>query len=1052
MSIRRTITLMLLIVALAGAAGAKYVYTLWTRSDEMLRERLIATIRELAPEWQFDVGTARFGFQGIRVYNFKLKTRAGGSFINLPEAVIVYDREQIAEQKLLIHQIRLLQPQLVLARDRAGQWSFQGIPLPKSMHSSLPEIQIEQGTITLEVESENLERPLSLVLRDVNLHLVPSGKQQFAIAGTTLVEQAGALRVDGEWNIEQGSWSLEGGIQKLKLETGLLDLATSTVPELQQKLQKLLNRGAAGAPQVAVAGLEFELTTDVKFRLARWNRESDLEYKLLLNVLAGQVECSRLPFSLHDLRARLVCDNRQVLIEGLTARNGVTHLAADGKFVRQGPEMPGECQLAVRELTFDPRLRNILSPQLQCLYDDLHPVGKTDITLALQYDGAEQWTCATTALIKDATATHVKFPYEIEHINGTIRNAEGVCELALEGRAGRRPISLVGRVERNKLEVFKLAVDDLPIDDKFIVACPAEVQATLRSLSLRGQGNLRMQFSRPQVSTGKFDMQLSADLRKCVLNFKGFPYALSDLQGRIELSRDRWTFRDLQGIHGTGVVSGRGTFQSHRPTGALELTLNVREADLDKDLQLAMPGSWRTIWDEFSPTGKINSSVQVVWSPGGAPRLVLDVDLLDAGVAMKSFPFPIDGITGKLTLADSKFQITGFAGHHDETQIRLKGHGDFDADGTWRCRLEELFVDRLQPDRRFRVALPRGFREVIESLDPRGNPVSFSGMLEFRGTGDPRDYVTAAWDIETVHTGTHFTAGVDVENIYGRAFMRGKWDGEHVTSEGRIEFDSLWITKYQFTQVLGPVGINGNQLVIGSKEVANVDGTTAGSRVEVEKRLSARAIDGVFTLDGIAVLDESTSYRVVITMNGGKLERYAQLYLPGGVKLRGVMNGWVELNGRGTDRQRLNGRGQMQISPAALYELPVIVSIFKILKFLPPDKTAFDYAMVNFDVGNSQFSLRQIDLVGNAMSLRGRGVVRFDGKLDLEFFSSMGRNQIAIPIVQQLVGEATKDWVGVEVHGTTSDPVPTVKAVPRLDEALKRFLGAFEPPRAPTRQ
>src|SRR5262249_15825605 len=152
-----------------------------------------------------------------------------------------------------------------------------------------------------------------------------------------------------------------------------------------------------------------------------------------------------------------------------------------------------------------------------------------------------------------------------------------------------------------------------------------------------------------------------------------------------------------------------------------------------------------------------------------------------------------------------------------------------------------------------------------------------------------------------------------------------------------------------------------------------------------------------------------------------QLARYAQLYLPGRNQLRGVINGWVDLTGQGASPQRVSGRGQIQISPAALYELPIIVQIFKVLQLAPLNKTAFNHAFVAFDVGGGQYHIRRADLVGDGIQLRGRGTVGFSGTTALDFYSMIPKNQeLPIPIVREMIGEATKGWVGVKVRGTLS--------------------------------
>jgi hypothetical protein len=148
------------------------------------------------------------------------------------------------------------------------------------------------------------------------------------------------------------------------------------------------------------------------------------------------------------------------------------------------------------------------------------------------------------------------------------------------------------------------------------------------------------------------------------------------------------------------------------------------------------------------------------------------------------------------------------------------------------------------------------------------------------------------------------------------------------------------------------------------------------------------------------------------------------------------MNGKIELKGEKADPKRLTGTGNLVISPAALYDLPVIVKIFNTLQFIPPDKKAFDQALFVFDIRDSVVNFGHIDLNGDAIKLVGRGTVNFDSKVALLFHSRMGKRQVPIPILKELINEVSKGWVQVNVTGTLKQPETVIRAFP-LPEAFK---------------
>lgn len=1110
-TVGKTVKWLLMIALLGSGAGGGYGYYLWQQTDELLRQRLLAKFQELAPEWKVEIGRTRFDLQGrIRIHDLKLKAADGQTLLlDVPEMVIVVDRDSISEPNPSIHQIRLVRPQLHLVRDPLGVWNWEGLPPPK-MSGPLSEWQIEQASVFVRLERETppdvssagpagpneVPRPTEarlaegaaaapvVALRNIDGHLIPSGKKQFKVKGTTKFDLADAVSLDGEWNLEAGSWAFNGGIGGLKVDAGLLDLLARFSPEAGRSLDQAAefstrtlaaNRLAGDSPETGIphgpgaqpaapdvnrgpvvntgigqpADLGVNAGVDIQFRVAKWQPDAELEYKLTAVIKRGQVTNPLLPYALYDLRGNISVDNRQLSIRELSARNGTTVVGVNGDVLLQGEIRPAKITISVEDLVLEERIRACLPESRQKVYDSLQPTGKVDLTVWVTYNARDGWNRESDLIARGCTVVHTKFPYLVEQIEGTIKHRGDMLDIAMRGVAGQRPITLVGRVKNPGPEaeaVFDIEGTSLPIDGKLRAASPPAMQHSLDSLRLHGLFDGRIRISRPPGLNQKFTPFIVARLRECSANPKCFSYAMTGVTGIVEGIGDDWSFRGLRAQHENATIEGSGTFRrNEQGEGKLLLGVEVTGATFDQQLQAALPEVWQTVWKEFVPTGRLNATGRVEWSPGQPPVVQLDTRLIDAGLSMKSFPYVLDDVQAQISLGGGKLTITSLSGRHEETRVRMTGSGLFAPDGSWRVRLEDLFVDDLNPDRRFRKTLPPRLREIVETLDPRGK-LSMSGTLEFAGTGSvgAGDGVTAAWNLMTVYSGATLTTGVDLENLHGRVTLNGTWDGEKVRGDGQIDLDSVSIKGHQLTDVKGPVQVDGTHLVIGSIDEVNRSTPEKGRTSNNSRRVTANFIDGVLALDGAAVLEKESSYHVRMELTGGRLERYSQLYMKKRYRLMGVMNGWVDFDGRGASAQRLKGRGQMVISPAALYELPVIVAIFKILNFAPPDKTAFRQALVVFDIGGGQFQLRRADLNGDAITLRGRGYIPFDGPMRLDFYSTAGGRHLPIPIVGPLIGGATEGWVGVEVRGTMADPVANVRALPQMDDALRGFLGIFD--------
>jgi hypothetical protein len=259
---------------------------------------------------------------------------------------------------------------------------------------------------------------------------------------------------------------------------------------------------------------------------------------------------------------------------------------------------------------------------------------------------------------------------------------------------------------------------------------------------------------------------------------------------------------------------------------------------------------------------------------------------------------------------------------------------------------------------------------------------------------------------------------------------------------GWVDLFSMYGFSHQFTYIHGPFKLENQDLIVGS-EKAFVDLPAGATAIPDKERMTARFVGGTIQLDATAHLDaDKTRYRVKAAINNASLGEYARLYIPSQGSLRGVMNGWVDLSANSPNPKDVTGMGQLRIHPAALYELPVFVQILKAFSFAPQNSTAFNYAMTNFSVGKREVYFHEIDLMGDAISLRGRGSARFDGALNLRFYSRPASAWQRSPF-RDLANSFGQGWIGVQVKGTVQQPHATTTGLPQMDDAFRKFLDAF---------
>ena len=161
--------------------------------------------------------------------------------------------------------------------------------------------------------------------------------------------------------------------------------------------------------------------------------------------------------------------------------------------------------------------------------------------------------------------------------------------------------------------------------------------------------------------------------------------------------------------------------------------------------------------------------------------------------------------------------------------------------------------------------------------------------------------------------------------------------------------------------------------------------------------------------------------------------------VPGGRNLRGDLSGNLQLQGSSRGTHTLQGAGTMQLRDGNVYELPLVLSLLKILSIREPDSNAFDKCDVDFQVEGTHILFDQFNFHGDAISLLGKGEMDFDHNLRMVFHAIIGNDQLQLPIVRPLLGLASQQLLLLYVYGTLDDPKTTREALPGVRRAVEEI-------------
>ena len=1074
---------MIVLVLLLAVAGGGAGYWLYARSDEGLRVMVLRQLDSMAPTLKFDIVRAQWDMIGrVRIYGLTIRLPEDDDeqpSIEVPEVVATLESNQLTDfENVVIQKLRIINPKVRAVRGpgAGGEWNLRQLVFKSSSGSVLPDVEVEHGTISVELQLQE-RRSKRLKLQNFNVTAVPKDSRRLAIQVGTQLDPAGPLTLDIDVNLDGPTWEcVSSDPWRVPVNSAVLQLLCDVCPELATHVAKASDWVERMKFQQAEANptenfdaskiLETPLdskspqpdfglrcTCDLTFELGQHEPGTPLAFRIRASIVEGQIDHELLPFPFHDLQGDIFVDNhRKVIVRDVRASNGPAQLAFDGAVV---PSKPIEGALKLRGIELNDAIVSRLPVMLRDIVQRLGLTGECDADCTVVYDGGV-WRPELDLRISRGTVTEKRFPVTVRNVEGELHLRNSVVTFKGGGKYAGQPVLVKGTVKNpgpaHEAEIV-LKSKNLPLDDESVAACPPEVRRAIEAIKLSCRHDVWLKLTRAAGEGNKYKPELIETIYDGSLNFHGFPYSIEQLRGRVRWTGDVVQFTELEGIHAGATLEGRGTFERRTKSSLLDLVIDAKEASFDRSLKAALPAVLVQVWNDFQPQGTFDLTTHITWVPGEPCTVVIpSVKVREGSVNIRCFPWSLQRLSGEFSFntEPGKLEMKQLEAQHDDTRLTAQGVGWFPNGAPWTLKFDQLNVDHLIPDKAFYNALPPTVQHVMDVLRPTGD-FSFDGPVEFFGSPRSGDSVGAIWNLRSELSHCSINAGTPVDDINGTVQLKGRWDGVQTDLKGELDLKSVSVFRhasgksYQISDVQGPFSFHDREFVAGSK--AGVPRRKVAP--EPEKRIRGKAVGGTIFLDAVVDVQDEPTYRAVVELKNGQLEQYAQKYLRGQDHLAGVMNGIMSLRGKGSEADNMEGEGSLRIAPASLYELPLFVQMFHMPQLRVPDRTAFAQADLRFTIANSRFDFKSIELLGDAMSLRGRGYVGFDGGMDLEFGSHPGRGSRRL--LQNLFMGA--DWIAVRVTGNVGNPTVKYVPLPELDDAMRQFLGAFDyRPMGPVRQ
>ena len=1042
-----------LVFSLLGLpAVAAVAYQAWT-NPAAVRAEVIAHVRShlVADAAAVSLDSARLRlFGGIAVSELRV-TRADGldrkSILYVPSGVIYHDKERLARGAFVVRKLELHRPQVRLVRQRDGRCNLSDLFAPRDPDEPVPTVVVDQGTVLLEDQAASPDAPL-LEIKDVALTAVEDPPGVVTVAGTGRTDVAGPVRFGAVAHRDTGGLTATLDLSAVPVGPDLVQRLAAFDADCAAQVRQLRGDGKVHASVAYNPGASQPFTYDVSCTLAN-----------------GAFSHARLPLPLERIDGFVHIVNGVIPFAHGAARSGDTRLELTLKDVVPPKTPPddlydpvGELDLQVDHLPITNELVQQLPPQVRKLNDDFRPGGVVHVTHTLRRTGPGTWR--KRWLLKadgGAEAEFKPFPYKLNRIRGSIdfectSEKTGTTDVDVTGFSGPHAITLKGKVHGsgpNPAVDLEVAGDDLPLDDKLFKALNEQGQKTAlqflpersRQRGLRdepmGRGDIRATIHREQDKD--FVNRYLVRFHDASVKYDLFPVPLEKVNGELDLHiPGTWECRGFRGVHEGGVFHIDGRSYLPRDGGPERIYVLIQGDDVavdTEDFKSALAPSdlparlpLRHAWEELAVTGRMSFKAVVDQAPSRPKDIDVTVSTAGCSLRPRFFPYALQQVSGAVRYTHDNLYISDLKARHGATALSLnQGRVTLRPGGGSQVRFSGLHGAPLVADADFLEALPDPLRNGLRPLHLTG-PLTTATDLVVDMPSEPAGPVVIWWDGSADLHDAALRLGVDVTGVEGTAACCGLYNGRRLET------------------------LVGNVLV-RQAEVFGQPLQNLHARVEVApgspdtlrfRDLKADLYGGTVGGEGRVEFAEEPRYDVTLKALQIDLAQFARRNNFGpDAQMKGLASAGVHLSGEGTDVGGLKGDGRIDVPEGKLYRLPLQLDLLKAVGLRLPDRTAFEQAHAAFSIEGPQLQVQNLDLYGNAVSLRGKGTVDLTGdNLNLDFNADWGRMaQLLPPGVNDIPRTLSDQLLRIKMRGRIGDVRIEKELAPLVVDPILRALG-----------
>jgi hypothetical protein len=755
-------------------------------------------------------------------------------------------------------------------------------------------------------------------------------------------------------------------------------------------------------------------------------REEDAIWRFL-NYVKALLDHSGLKYPTDQLRRGVIVKAANIHVFDEVFRNGVLDIENLDLFGQQlggslrdiiikgvindglwkGLELNVDTNLATPELKLIARLRDkTMTEELMLelpvigeeFWNTYSPVGKFNFSCTLDFNNKNHERKMDYLLeldVVDGEMTYIKWPFLAKHVNGKLEfSKKGTFLKSMKGDIQNEGKQSYGEIDAffglgNARKSVNLNVPNFNITETLLKMIPDVGEKVWKDYRPEGNIDLTIKYESNEDAS-VIDYSAEAICKGIKARHPIIPYDLSNIAGLIKNDGKNIYLKNMSGYLLNGSRINRTMFDGVIDLESKEkrFTVSIPNLDLTEEIVKNIPEKGEEIWHRYKPAGQVDFTADYRgFEDSSRDEYIITVDGKGNELEYADLSIKLSDVIGRVIVGNNDVQLKNLQGYvvNDDQLARAVCNGVY----------------------------------KLKSKDKK----TLCNVFDLRVTDGLLDKFSKQLKNEWLKIEPVGRVNVTLEDEIGN--VNGK-------DKHAITIDAMGCE----------AGLNNLPV-----RISDIDG-----RINIEDgQLTSRNFIGMFNggnVNGLIKLDRTTpdgTYAGNLNFEKVSLQKLMENFVKDKQKWTGECEGNVEFQGEGKGLKNLTARGRAKLREGYLSEVPVLLSILKLLNLSIPKKETFHTANIKYSIKDKVIQVEELEVFSDSVELGCIGTAGFDGAIDLIVVAGFNKETFSqIPFIGGLmdfvVGGVRKTLTKVQITGTLSAPKSTMIGLKPFTHPIKSIF------------